>query len=209
MVYLKATREQILKVLVTRETMCNYTNRWKLKLMVVNALQQMYVKSWCCVLKIYSMLHDKYISMKAGRKKGQRAVEGLVGRECYFSEGSPQKLACWDQDSWGLLQNDIPFCGQRGELSNLHLQLPPEKQLALSKQIVLSCWDFKSFRAKNKSIVENPKRWSASLTSGGRAPLPHVQGAGLPALIINSNLGSGGAACWFPETLERKTQILL
>lgn len=45
MVNLKATKEQILKVLITRETMCNYTNRWKLKLMVVIVLQHMYVKS--------------------------------------------------------------------------------------------------------------------------------------------------------------------
>lgn len=135
-----------------------------------------------------------------------------------FSEGSPEANLLGS----GLLvtsaKNDITICGQRGEPSNLLLPLPPEKQLALSKQVVLSGWDFKSFLAKNKPIVENPKRWSASLTSGGGATLPHVQGAGLPALIISSNLGSGGvawlfsatwAACWFPGALERKTQILL
>lgn len=159
-------------------------------------------------------------SISPWKREEKRAESswGACRNRTLFLRGVPQKLACWDQDSWGLLQNDIPFCGQRGELSNLLLHLPPEKQLALSKQVVLSCWDFKSFLAKNKSIVENPKRWSASLTSGGRAPLPHVQGAGLPALIISSNRGSGGvawlfsatwAACWFPRTLERKTQILL
>lgn len=47
----------------------------------------------------------------------------------------------------------------------------------------MSDWDFKSFLAKNKPIVENPQRGSASLTSGGRAPLLHVSEAGLQLLL--------------------------
>ena len=107
-----------------------------------------------------------------------------------FQRG-PQRLTCWAPGLLGdFYKSDITFYGQ----------LSPEEKLALSKQVVLSCWDFKSFLAKNKSIVENPKRWSASLTSGGRAALPHVHGTGLPVLIISSNLRSGGVAWLFPAT---------
>lgn len=69
------------------------------------------------------------------------------------------------------------------------------------------------FLLKIHLLWKNPKRWSTSLTSGGRAALPHVHGAVLPALIISSNLRSGGvawlfsatwAACWFPGALERE-----
>ena len=69
------------------------------------------------------------------------------------------------------------------------------------------------FSLKIHLLWKNPERWSTSLTSGGRAVLPHVHGAALPTLIISSNLRSGGvawlfsatwAACWFPGALERE-----
>ena len=176
-------------------------------------------KSLCCIhnANLYSIVHQVYLNKTGRKQEAKSGWQAWKNRIFFLSWMGPRKLTCWDQDSWDFCRNSITLCGQRGQLSNL-LQLPPEKWLAWSKQVVLNCRDFKSFLAKNKSIVENPKRWSASLTSGGGAPLPHVHGAGLAALIISSNLGSGGvawlfsatwAACWFPRALERETQILL
>lgn len=128
-------------------------------------------------------------------EKGQWVVEGLTGAEHFLVfQRCPQKLTCWDQDSWWLLQKWCDLLWPERTIFK-----PPPSTLSLEEAcfkqtVALSCWDFKSFLAKNKPIVENPKRWSASLTSGGRAPLPHVRGARLPALIISSNLRSGGVA---------------
>lgn len=172
-----------------------------------------------CTLNLSRAVCQVYVR-ETGRKRGQGAVEGLVGTEhSLFLRGVPWSLPAGIRALGDFCKMVLPSV-VRGEncQSPSSSLLPPEKQLALSKQVVLSCWDFESCLAKNKSIVENPQRWSASLTSRGGATHPRVRGAGLPALIISSSLGSGGvawlfsatwAACWFPGTPERKTQILL
>lgn len=158
----------------------------------------MHVKSLHCPPSTYTVLCVNYISIKPEGRK-----DTMNGWRTHF-RGVPRDLPArvrtlgWLLSKWHyLLWSTLSWRGMCFKQKRLYWVAG-----------ILSL-----FLLKIHLLWKNPKRWSTSLTSGGRAALPHVHGAVLPALIISSNLRSGGvawlfpatwAACWFPGALERE-----